>query len=87
MSAGADDLDPAVASAALGKLRVFVESLDDDERAVLAALLAPAVAQAYGEEAEVVGFTAQDWLPTRLPDVLADEVRSHGWRIDPQREV
>jgi hypothetical protein len=85
MSGVGEDLDPAVASAALAKLRVFVESLDEDERAVVAALLAPAVAQAYAEEPEVVGFEAHDWLPTHLPEVLRDEVRTHGWRIEPQR--
>ncbi len=84
---GADELDPAVASAALAKLRVFVESLDEDERSVVAALLAPAVAQAYAEEPDVVGFEAEAeaWLPTHLPDVLMDEVRTHGWRIEPRR--
>jgi hypothetical protein len=85
MSATPEDLDPQVASAALAKLRVFVESLDEDERSVVAALLAPAVAQAYAEEPDVVGFEADDWLPAHLPDVLMDEVRTHGWRIEPRR--
>ena len=55
MSADPDEIaevpdDDAVASRLLEKLRAFVGSLDDDERAVMAALLAPGVASAYTSE-------------------------------------
>ena len=55
MSADPDEIaevpdDDAVASRLLEKLRAFVGSLDDDERAVMAALLAPGVASAYRPE-------------------------------------
>lgn len=88
--------DRALADRVLAKLRSFVESLDDQERAVLAALLAPGVAQAYEPEEDVSGFVAlegdsletgpagsavADWLPSRLPEHLAAAVREHGWRI------
>jgi hypothetical protein len=88
--------DRALADRVLAKLRSFVESLDDQERAVLAALLAPGVAQAYEPEEDVSGFVTledgslqaelagsavADWLPSRLPEYLAASVREHGWRI------
>jgi hypothetical protein len=81
--------DPeAVAERVLEKLRAFIATLDDDERAVLAALLAPGVASAYDEEPEVVGFSAEvadaevGWRPERLSDALAAQVRDRHLRIE-----
>lgn len=77
-----------VAARVLEKLRVFVASLDDDERAVLAALLAPGVASAYEDEPEVVGFSSDattpsvGWRPERLADSLAARVREEHLRIE-----
>ena len=71
----------------LDKLRVFVASLDDDERAVLAALLAPGVASAYtdpadAEQQEVVGFGLTTWAPENLPDSLSARVRTKRVRVE-----
>jgi hypothetical protein len=78
--------DDAVAARLLDKLRVFVGSLDDDERAVMAALLAPGVASAYVEEDEpdVVGFgmPSVPWRPERLPDALSGRIREQHLRIE-----
>jgi hypothetical protein len=84
--AGVPD-DDAVAARLLDKLRRFVGSLDDDERAVMAALLAPGVASAYDEddyEPEVVGFSMATvpWQPERLPDSLAGRIRQQHLRIE-----
>jgi hypothetical protein len=83
------DLDPDdVAARALDKLRAFIATLDDDERAVMAALLAPGVASAYDEEPEVVGFSAEvaapgvGWRPERLSDALSAQVRDRHLRIE-----
>ena len=63
----------------LDKLREFIaEQLDPEERAVLAALLAPAVASALGE-GEVAGFGFTD-LP-RPPEVLAAVLERQGIRV------
>lgn len=67
----------------LEKLREFVAGLDDDERVLFAALLAPGVAQAYlDEEAEVAGFGMTDWQPGRLPEALVESIRTRGLRIE-----
>ena len=83
---GEDD----VAARALGKLRSFVESLDDDERAVVAALIAPGVASAYrdedDEDLEVVGFGMQAWEPNRLPTALAGQIRDQNLRASSSAE-
>jgi hypothetical protein len=76
--------EPATAESAarlLDKLREFVrDELDDDERALLAVLLAPGVAMAYGDD-EVVGFSA-DWRASALPEVLARTLREGGLRVE-----
>lgn len=79
------DDDRAAAAAVLDKLRGFIDTLDDRERATLGALLAPGVALAFAD-GEVVGFSAEvDWWPGRLPEALADEVRDRhvAIHIDP----
>jgi hypothetical protein len=79
--------DDSVATRLLDKLRMFVGSLDEDERAVMAALLAPGVASAYVEEdhePEVVGFgmATVPWRPERLPDTLSGRIREQRLRIE-----
>jgi hypothetical protein len=80
--------DDAVAARLLDKLRTFVGSLDDDERTVMAALLAPGVASAYtapAPEPEVVGFgmsSAAPWQPERLPDSLTGRIRDQRLRVE-----
>lgn len=75
-----------VVSSALSKLRDFVGGLPDEERQVLAALLAPAVAEAYSsaDAADVAGFTMPEvtaWAPATLSDTLTDRIRSMHWEI------
>jgi hypothetical protein len=80
--------DDAVATRLLEKLRTFVGALDDEERAVMAALLAPGVASAYTPqpepEPEVVGFGmgASAWQPERLPESLTGRIRDQHLRIE-----
>ncbi len=86
-----DGSEAAPVAAALEKLRAFVASLPPDERQVLAALLAPAVTQAYaqygaGEEGHDVGGFAMatpidGWAPNHLSQVLTSQLRSMRWEI------
>lgn len=82
--------DDATAARALDKLRTFIGSLPDDERAVLAALLAPGVASAYLDvpilQSDVAGFAMTDWRPERLPDSLAARIRSQHVRVEFEQE-
>lgn len=79
----------AAAERLLARLRGFVASLPDDERALLAALLAPGVAGAYASDVdehadEVVGFGLEDevaWHPAGLPSALAATIRDHEVRV------
>lgn len=69
------------ASRLVGKIRVFVrDELDDEERALFAALLAPGVAMAY-EETEVAGFSMVDWSDADLPEALSRALRDAGLRV------
>lgn len=87
-SAGGSEAS-AAAERLLDRLRGFVASLPEDERALLAALLAPGVAEAYEpHEAdlpdEVVGFGLEDevtWHPAGLPSALAETIRNHDVRV------
>ncbi len=87
MSTGAHEQeqsnDRAAAERLLAKIRTFVaEQLDDDEAALFAALVAPAVAQAYRvDDASGVGSDV-DWRPHALPESLAAAVRRGGVRIE-----
>gem|GEM_PF-5436620 len=68
----------------LVKLQAFVESLDDEERQLLAALLAPGVAQAHVEP-EVAGFAVSGdgtWRVAQLPESLASRIRDGRLRIE-----
>jgi len=64
MTDGADRL--------LAKLRGFIESCDSDEREYLAMLLAPGIAEVYGDtDDDVRGFAmGTDWQPQGLADAL-----------------
>jgi len=68
--------DHDVADRLLAKLRRFTAELDEDERAMLGALLAPGVAKAY--EPEVTGFEVVEWGPASLPGALAQALRDGG---------
>jgi hypothetical protein len=63
------------------KLRDFAKtSLDEDERALFAVLLAPGVAQAYVED-DVSGYAMTEWSPGALPESLAEALRDEGIRV------
>ncbi|MDZ7678736.1 MAG: hypothetical protein U5K29_09295 [Acidimicrobiales bacterium] len=79
---GTDQGDGDPASRLLDKLGSFVADLDDEERQAFAALLAPGVALAHEPDAEVVGFSASEWLPSALPDRLGEVIRERGLRIE-----
>lgn len=65
----------------LDKLAAFAAELDDDERQLLAALLAPGVAKVWHDEDEVTGFGV-DWLPGAMPAALESAVRGRELRIE-----
>lgn len=75
-------VDDDAATRLLHRLAAFARELDDDERALLAALLAPGVARAWDDEVDVMGFGSTDWLPERLPDELQRAVRDQDLRIE-----
>jgi len=72
--------DPA--SSLLDKLAAFAGDLDDDERAILAALLAPGIAKAHQDEPEVAAFDNTTWLPADLPAHLASQIRDRHLRVE-----
>lgn len=75
------DVDPGAAKSLLRKLRQFAEDvLDADERALLGALVAPAVARAFDLD-EVEGFGMVGWSPDVLPETLTRALRD-GWSVD-----
>jgi len=86
-----DGSEAALVAAALEKLRAFVASLPTEERQVLAALLAPAVTQAYaphggGDDGQDVGGFAMatpidGWAPNHLSHALTAQLRSMRWEI------
>ena len=63
------------------KIRAFIaRDLDDEERELFAALLAPGVAQAY-DESEVAGFAAVDWSDKPFPEALGNALRDARIRV------
>ena len=76
-----DETATAAADRLLHKLREFAQSLDDHERALLAALLAPGVTRAL-EEDDVEAYGLVEWLPERLPAALAEAIRGRNVRIE-----
>ena len=81
-----DSEDIDVAANMLRRLRSFALSLPEEERVLLAALLGPGVALAYGESVgsgeDVTGFSMVDWSPAALPAHLAQAVRSQRMRVE-----
>ena len=76
-------MDPDAAERLLAKIRHFVaEELDVEERALFAALVAPAVAGIWVTE-EVEGFAhhAANWSPAALPDALRHALQRGDVRI------
>jgi hypothetical protein len=65
-------VDVAAAERLVMKLREFRETLDGDERELLAILLAPGIAQAFRSD-EVTGYAQSPFAP--LPQALADALR------------
>jgi hypothetical protein len=66
----------------LAKLRAFIaDELDEEERKLFAALIAPGVARAY-DTTEVAGFDMVDWKPSALPQSLVDALRRGGVRVE-----
>lgn len=65
------------------KLRWFVrEHLDEQERVLFGALLAPGIASAYRDAStEVEGFVLTDWAPGSIPEDLARSLREKGIRV------
>jgi hypothetical protein len=76
------DTQPSAAERLLEKLKRFADGLDDDEKAMLAALLAPGIAKAHADDDEVEGFGLVEWLPRRLPEALDDAIRGRRVRIE-----
>lgn len=69
------------AESLIRKLRGFAQELDDDERELLASLLAPGVARAYADDEEVRGFAMEERIGRPLPDSLVAELRASGMRV------
>ena len=64
------------------KIRAFVaEQLDDEERQLFAALIAPGLARAY-EDPEVAGFDMIDWESRPLPRALGEALRRANIRVE-----
>jgi len=68
----------------LAKLRHFIATeLDEDERALLGALVAPGVARAHPDAgADVTGFALGGWSPDDLPRTLVAALRDSGVRVE-----
>jgi hypothetical protein len=64
------------------KVRQFAAGLDDAERSLFAALIAPGIARALEPEPEVEGFGLTGWLPSRLPERLEATIRDEDIRVE-----
>jgi hypothetical protein len=65
------------------KVRWFVrEHLDEEERVLFGALVAPGIAAAYRDAGtEVEGFVITEWAPGVIPEALARGLRDKGIRV------
>jgi hypothetical protein len=76
-------MDRKTAQRLILKLRAFTTELDDDERALLAALLAPGLEQAHTGGAEVQGYDMEPpWGVLPLADALLDQVSAGDDEVD-----
>lgn len=87
MEDGVPDADAA--TRLIEKIRWFVrDHLDEEERVMFGALVAPGIVAAYREAStEVEGFMVTEWS-ANIPDSLARALREKGVRvsgIDPSR--
>ncbi|WP_020577705.1 hypothetical protein [Actinopolymorpha alba] len=74
-------MDTDAACRLIQKLRDFARTqLDADERALLAILLAPGIAQAYPDDG-TPELAATRWSAQALPDALAGVLRSSGVHV------
>jgi hypothetical protein len=77
--------DTATARALIVKIRAFASTLDDRERPLFAALLAPGVDAAWSrpdeEDADEVSGFAFEWRADRLPSHLARAIHDADLRI------
>lgn len=70
-----------IAQRVLAKVQAFVrDELDDEERLLFGALVAPGIAQAYRDD-DVEGFAAAPWAARLLPEDMAEAVRDRGVRV------
>lgn len=76
----------AAAERLIDKIRAFVERLDDLERPLMAALLAPGIDAAWSDDAELEADTGFElgWTPQHLPAHLCDAVQRADVRISIQ---
>ena len=74
------ELDEA-ADRMLQKVRDFADSLDEHERSLFAALIAPGVAAAWNEVEDVEGFGVA-WSSSRVQEHLRSAIRAHDLRIE-----
>jgi hypothetical protein len=82
-------IDDTAARSLIGKVREFASSLEDDERALFAALLAPGIDAAWtdgADEVEVAGF-GLEWRPDRLPGHLVRAIQDAHLRITAEDDV
>jgi hypothetical protein len=87
-----DPGDRVAAERLISKLKAFAtRDLDDNERELFAALLAPGLANALLEGDEVHGFSMTTWSVGRLPDALVSALRDSSLRVvnleDPGQEL
>jgi hypothetical protein len=75
-------MDQAAAERLIEKLRAFsAKQLDEQERALFAALLAPGIGAALREVEEVRGFDLDGGAVVALPEALVQALRSSGLRV------
>ncbi len=65
-----EPIDPGAAVRVLGRLRDLAADLDDLERCVLAALVAPGLQAALSDDTDDADGLVQ-WTPERIPEALA----------------
>lgn len=73
-------MDPSAADRLIEKLRAFAADLDEEERGLLGALIAPGIRLAYPAE-DVAGFDMVAWAEDALPASLAEAVRTSGVQV------